>query len=110
MNWIKVSDRMPEPDKEVLTLSESGVFRISARWKMPHREFWSNVGADSCGCCDTYDENITHWMELPELPVEEEARISECCNVSGLQIKDKFGRPLPGWICPGCGNLYGASL
>jgi len=63
--WIPVTERLPDAEVEVLTWSEGGDLRVSARDEKGC--FWSRC-MDSCGCCDGYDQNITHWRPMLEGP------------------------------------------
>ncbi|QGZ13421.1 hypothetical protein KLPPOU148_044 [Klebsiella phage vB_KpnM_15-38_KLPPOU148] len=73
-DWIKCSERMPEPETPVLIIN-NGVIRIGEiRWDYPTHEetyqafkYWD----------DPYDDgqpwevfDITHWQPLPEPPQE----------------------------------------
>lgn len=75
MEWIKCSDRLPEIDKKVLTLIENsrviGEF-IGDEW-IEH--YWIDIPKkrfmNSYSDLQQYvNENITHWMPLPEIPKE----------------------------------------
>ena len=62
--WIPVSERLPEKDKEVLCLTDTGSYWLAmfnrcddGLWS--DGEFWSS---EKC---------VTHWMPLPEPPKEE---------------------------------------
>ena len=61
--WISVEERLPEPDKNVLTLENRKRVRIG--YYSEDCEEW--VINDMVA----YDEDITHWMPLPEPPKEE---------------------------------------
>ena len=61
--WISVEERLPEPERDVLTL---------------HRGKYHCIGYYSEDCelwilndAPVYDETVTHWMELPQAPKEE---------------------------------------
>ena len=53
--WIPVTERLPEPETEVLTYRESGI-QVEFWWK----NYWDNDEFTSCP--------VTHWMPLPEPP------------------------------------------
>ena len=60
--WISVEERLPEPEKDVLTL---------------HRGKYHCIGYYSEDCelwilndAPVYDETVTHWMPLPNSPKE----------------------------------------
>jgi hypothetical protein len=61
--WINVKDKLPEVKKDVLMLNEDGC-RVGY---IREDGSWINY-SDSCGCCDYFNENVTHWMELPGRP------------------------------------------
>ena len=61
--WISVEERLPEPDKNVLTLKNRKCVRIG--YYSEDCEEW--VINDMVA----YDEDITHWMPLPKAPKEE---------------------------------------
>ena len=75
MNWIKVTEQLPELDDPVLTFDGESIcyaYRYKNKLtkkeleKYPHMEFkWREIG----GCCyeDLY-KKPTHWMVLPEKP------------------------------------------
>lgn len=60
--WISVEERLPEPDKNVLTLKNRKRVRIG--YYSEDCEEW--VINDMIA----YDEDITHWMPLPPAPDE----------------------------------------
>ena len=66
--WISVEDRLPEPEKDVIILDKSK--RIDIDCLSNDGEggyFWWKSGYTIW--CD--DDEITHWMPIPELPKEE---------------------------------------
>lgn len=74
ISWIKISDQLPPFRTEVLGLNKDGV-RIVEFFTADHHDLRrgkkfrvQNSGMDSCGCCENFDENITHWMLIPTLP------------------------------------------
>lgn len=72
MKWISVKDRKPRIDENVLATDGCLVTRVQyiERLKFNSTEkcsYWMFFSS-GCGCCDTYLENVTHWMPLPELP------------------------------------------
>lgn len=67
-NWISVKERLPERGYKVLTVNGHGYIRIFALWKKTERE-WCWI--DDAGHFNHVND-ITHWMEMPEL-LEEEA-------------------------------------
>lgn len=69
--WIKTSNQLPPFDQTVLGLNSGGVRVVMFEPFKEKEYFVTNKGDDGCGCCDSFDENITHWMLLPELPREE---------------------------------------
>lgn len=65
--WIGVKERLPERGYKVLTVNGHGYIRIFALWKKTERE-WCWI--DDAGHFNHVND-ITHWMEMPELPEEE---------------------------------------
>ena len=66
--WISVEDRLPEPEKDVIILDKSK--RIDIDCLSNDGEggyFWWK----SCYTIWCDDDEITHWMPIPELPKEE---------------------------------------
>jgi hypothetical protein len=55
--WVSVSERHPEPLKDVLVVSAQGVINI-AKWSETLQTWLSRHNIDT----------ITHWRELPNLP------------------------------------------
>lgn len=55
--WISVEDKLPEEHTDVIVTDGSNV----AHCKKYGDGFYTNVGK----CC-----NVTHWMQIPELPKE----------------------------------------
>ena len=70
--WIRVKDRLPEFNTEVMTFSRRGHMRFGKLVSTIHilNSYWISTCQDSCGCCSDYDEEITHWQPLPEVPSE----------------------------------------
>lgn len=60
MKWKKIEDRLPEPNKDVLVLGHTQ--DMSVRQYNPTRQTWE-PGGWGIGW-------TTHWMELPDLPIE----------------------------------------
>lgn len=58
--WIPVTERLPEDDDDVLIMSSGS---ISMGYFNIFRGYWVAYEGD--------DDNITHWMPLPELPEED---------------------------------------
>ena len=59
--WISTKDRMPEDGKEVLFYGEMS-FMVGGY--DADEDYWVLTDADTIA----YPESITHWMELPERP------------------------------------------
>ena len=64
--WISVKDKMPELDKNVLVHNSDGC-RVVCLKEYSDGIEWHHQ-SDSCGCCNTFDTEVTHWMELPDGP------------------------------------------
>lgn len=79
MNWIKITDRIPEVGSKILAF---GILEGNLEIRQCKYEEWDylSIGgskgssfsllSSGCGCCDGVIENITHWMPLPEVPKE----------------------------------------
>lgn len=61
--WIPVSERLPEKDREVLCLLDTGSYWL-ARWNHCDDSLWSD------GDFWSSEKFVTHWMPLPEPPKE----------------------------------------
>lgn len=68
MEWISVKDKLPEPGRAVL-ITENGSTPISAIYKTEYADWDENC---NCGGCENYprlyQNEVTHWMPLPEPP------------------------------------------
>ena len=66
--WISVEDRLPEPEKEVIVLFKDKSIDIDHLTDDGEDGYywWKS---DEWICCE--DDEITHWMLIPELPKEE---------------------------------------
>ena len=67
MNWIKCSDKLPEPDEHVLVYGEDGIFTA-------YRDDNEKYPTWNCYPVGSYASDglvycITHWMSLPKLPI-----------------------------------------
>lgn len=62
--WIKISDRKPEPDEWVLFFDEDAdAFGVGSRVIRLGKDFWCISGWD-----DAFDDVPTHWQSLPKRP------------------------------------------
>lgn len=68
MEWIKIKDKLPEVDQEVLLLTDSGIIEGS-RDKGENLD-WTFIVLDmhGCGCCAGGSDEVTHWQPLPKEP------------------------------------------
>ena len=66
MKWVSIKNRLPEIDKSVLVLTDSGIIEGS----LDCNGNWSTITLDrhGCGCCGYDTDEFTHWMNLPEKP------------------------------------------
>lgn len=62
-NWISVKDRLPEAEKEVLVLV------IRKYYGGDYKLITTAIYED--GKVSTEDDEVTHWMPLPEIPEED---------------------------------------
>jgi len=67
--WIKVEDKLPEVEKDVLLFDPGSCQRIFLGYIECEGagKFWRVDGFSNC-----YLGDFTHWMPLPEPPKEEE--------------------------------------
>lgn len=77
MNWIPVAERLPDEGQDVLVYSPKGVFKdpvmctvsLQKASYLERGYTWDASGFGGADCEFDFDENnITHWMPLPELP------------------------------------------
>lgn len=72
--WISVKDQLPEDDQRVLVLDACGKVRICKHTLWEDRntsgEFYLWDYDDDCNSFYS-DEEVTHWMPLPEPPKEQ---------------------------------------
>ena len=80
MDWISVKDRFPEIDEEefkdvgdaysnTVWVTDGKQLGFATRWKWKEGEIWSTsyyIGSN------IYFDDITHWMELPQPPIQAE--------------------------------------
>jgi hypothetical protein len=89
--WIKCSDRMPENDRiQILCYCSDGFMEIETK---------------TCGKF-FIDDDVTHWMPLPEPPVEEKLcdsvdKVEEKKSGGKLQEMLEIGRPPAAYVCSG---------
>lgn len=57
-HWIPVSERLPEPDRDVLAIAAGEVL---IAFLPSGDDYW-------CDLCDNQYHNVTHWMPLPQPP------------------------------------------
>lgn len=77
MEWISVKDRLPPAKEDVLfvgrlVLSTGEVYRYVCKgWKYddnPNDPEWYDESNRQIDEQPTMENNVTHWMPLPELP------------------------------------------
>jgi len=66
-NWISVTDRLPEPDVEVLLYAENCTHALHGEYK----DIFGDGNYKFIGHCVEI-KNVTHWLPLPEPPNERE--------------------------------------
>ena len=67
--WIPVTERLPEPETDVLTFSGGCIDIITYRYN--RRGLVCFMFRDECGYWKETYGKITHWMPLPEPPEED---------------------------------------
>lgn len=69
MDWIKCTDRLPEPGKEVIiyiTMKNfTGYPKVHIGWTSDYVSGWE---CPDNFCLENYE--VSHWMELPNPPVD----------------------------------------
>lgn len=63
-DWISVKDRLPEDDYECLVITED--YWYYTGWFADDIQKWIVDGGVEC------DEEVTHWIRLPEPPKEDD--------------------------------------
>lgn len=64
MSWIKIKDKKPDDQQEVLIFSE-GRYMWHASYSKKLKQF-----NEYCPCAGPFEGKPTHWMPLPEKPKE----------------------------------------
>jgi hypothetical protein len=67
--WIPVTERLPEPETDVLTFCCGNIDILTYRYN--RRGLACFMFRDDCGYWKETFGKITHWMPLPEPPKEE---------------------------------------
>lgn len=62
--WISVKDRLPPPGEEVLLFDINSIRHLVLGWLRKNKGYNKSMWALSNGHVD--DEDITHWMIIPE--------------------------------------------
>ena len=75
VEWVKCSERMPEPDKSVWIIFEDITYEAFLINSSINKQYWEAASPSIDGyeidpLCFSVEE-IDWWMELPELPGEE---------------------------------------
>jgi hypothetical protein len=73
MEWISVKDKLPEVDEQVLVYAHgvsynSGAYSTISIECLTNWEAWNEIGV-SWSCYLTCNEEVTHWMPLPTIPL-----------------------------------------
>lgn len=69
--WIACSERMPDPNQQVLFVALGRVCVGPYRPDRRHDVWDDLLIVDMCGDCDHYTaEQVTHWMPQPSAPLE----------------------------------------
>lgn len=61
--WIRVKERLPEPDKEVLLYDKNSIRHYVIGWLRRNKGYNKGMWALSNGWVE--DKDITHWMPIP---------------------------------------------
>lgn len=67
ISWVAVSKELPELNIPVLVWNSDGL-RVAEMWDAEGGGKWRSLCQDSCGCCDSFDRNVTYWSPLPKAP------------------------------------------
>lgn len=62
--WVSVKDRLPPPGEEVLLFDINSIRHLVLGWLKENKGYNKSMWALSNGHVD--DEDITHWMIIPE--------------------------------------------
>ena len=65
--WISVEERLPEDQRDILTVNGHGLIRIMGLYHK-HGDKWSWVHDERI----KHYNDITHWMPMPELPKKDD--------------------------------------
>ncbi len=69
--WISVNDKLPSGDKNIILFDGNEVFCGTISFLSSGNHYWGNQACDGY-CYGTYEKGeITHWMELPNPPENE---------------------------------------
>jgi hypothetical protein len=60
INWISVTDRLPDRDIDVLVYDEMDGFVVGYIGGYSFAQYWK--------ICTGNSANVTHWMSLPDKP------------------------------------------
>jgi hypothetical protein len=72
MKWIKITDRLPNQDQQILCTNDKHEFYTAFYTRNPaNYEPWYFDHWDSGHCCGREPIAPTHWMPLPEKPQED---------------------------------------
>lgn len=63
-SWVSVKDRLPPPGEEVLLFDINSIRHLVLGWLRENKGYNKSMWALSNGHVD--DEDITHWMIIPE--------------------------------------------
>ena len=65
--WIRVEDRLPEEDEDVLAYIQDGYIKVACPfYQIDGGKRWAWFGGDYMY------ENVTHWQPLPDPPKDGE--------------------------------------
>lgn len=71
MNWIKCSERMPDATKQLVAVyAPKGLYKDHYGYPSMHILRWYK--SDFGDLHEEHMQKITHWMPLPDAPIEDE--------------------------------------
>jgi hypothetical protein len=97
MSWINVSNKFPEKDGQYLIINMDAYYpsiKLCTFTKCEYSNMKENSfyhSENTVDGSDFYEDDATHWMELPEFP---DALISLCNALGSLDALTSLGEAL----------------